>query len=316
MKGIMIQGTSSDVGKSLITTGICRILANEGLRVAPFKSQNMTNLSYVTPDGKEIGIAQGIQAEAAKTPATVMMNPILLKPRSGQRAEIVLFGEVIETLSGRSYRKSFYHKGLAAIRKALDNLEQAFDLVVIEGAGSPVEMNLKDRELVNMKVAEMANVPVVLVADIERGGVFASIVGTLELLEYEERQRVKGIIINMFRGDLTQFSGGIQWIEERTGVPVLGVVPYLENHMIDMEDSLSLQRSSRKNAEEMRATAGILTGDFSDLRDIEMLSKKLPDREAKPLSQLKEQKYNEVAEHLLSHIDWAKLKQIMLEWNQ
>ncbi len=316
MKGIMIQGTSSDVGKSLITTGICRILANEGFRVAPFKSQNMSDLSYVTADGKEIGRAQGIQAEAAKTPATVMMNPILLKPRSGESAVIVLFGEVIKTLSGKSYRKSFYHKGLAAIRKALDNLEQAFDFVVIEGAGSPVEMNLKDRELVNMKVAEMANVPVVLVADIDRGGVFASIVGTLELLEYEERKRVKGIIINMFRGDLSKFSGGIKWIEERTGVPVLGVVPYLENHMIDVEDSFSLQRSSRNNAEEMRDTAVMQSGDVPNFRDIEMLSNKLPAQETKPLSPLKEQKYDEVAEHLLSHIDWAKLKQIMLEWDQ
>ena len=248
MKGIMIQGTASDVGKSLIVTALCRMFANDGVKVVPFKSQNMSNNSYVTKDGKEIGRAQGIQAEAAKIEATVWMNPILLKPRSNQDSEIVYLGKSLKTLSGRGYRDSFYEKGLDVIKKSLEHLSSEYELVVIEGAGSPVEINLKDRELVNMKVAELADVPVILAADIDRGGVFASIVGTLELLEPEERQRVAGIIINKFRGDISLFEDGIHWLEKKTGIPVLGVLPYVENHMIDGEDSLSLnnQFSSRK----------------------------------------------------------------------
>jgi adenosylcobyric acid synthase len=236
----MIQGTSSDVGKSFIVTAICRALANEGLRVAPFKSQNMSNNSYVTIDGNEIGRAQGIQAEAAKIEADVWMNPILLKPRSDQQAEVVLFGKAIKTLSGKGYRDSFYEKGIETIQMALEKLGEEYDALIMEGAGSPVELNLKDRELVNMKVAEMADIPVVLVADIDRGGVFASIVGTLVLLSEEERSRVQGLIINKFRGDLSLFTDGIKWLEEKTGIPVLGVLPYINNHMIDGEDSLSI----------------------------------------------------------------------------
>ncbi|PAV27988.1 cobyric acid synthase CobQ [Virgibacillus profundi] len=241
MKGIMIQGTASDVGKSLITTAICRLFANEGEKVAPFKSQNMSNNSYVTIDGKEIGRAQGIQAEAAKTEAVVWMNPILLKPRSDMQSEIVLFGKTAETLSGKEYREKFYSKGLEAIRSSLDYIDKEFDVVVIEGAGSPAEVNLNDRELVNMKVAELADVPVLLVADIERGGVFANIVGTLELLSPDERKRVQGLIINKFRGDLELFHDGVKWLEDKTGIPVLGVLPYIDNHRIDGEDSLSME---------------------------------------------------------------------------
>jgi adenosylcobyric acid synthase len=248
MKGVMIQGTASDVGKSFIVTALCRILANEGVKVAPFKSQNMSNNSYVTRDGKEIGRAQGIQAEAARLEPTVWMNPILLKPRSDSHSEVVYLGKAIETLSGRGYRDNFYEKGLAVIKRSLHKLQEEFDVVVIEGAGSPVEINLKDRELVNMRVAELADVPVVLVADIDRGGVFASIVGTLDLLEPKERQRVVGVIINKFRGDITLFEDGVLWLEEKTGVPVLGVLPFVEDHMIDGEDSLSIRSQfSRTN---------------------------------------------------------------------
>ncbi|MDQ0273237.1 cobyric acid synthase [Cytobacillus purgationiresistens] len=243
MKGVMVQGTSSDVGKSLIATAICRVLANEGLSVSPFKSQNMSNNSYVTADGKEIGRAQGIQAEAAKTNATVWMNPILLKPRTDASSEVVLFGEATKTLSGRGYRETFYHKGLEAIQTSLAHLGERFEWIVMEGAGSPVEINLKDKELVNMKVAELADIPVILVADIDRGGVFASIIGTLELLSPEERVRVKGLIINKFRGDLSLFDDGLNWLEERCGIPVLGVLPFMDNHMIDGEDSLSIPPS-------------------------------------------------------------------------
>lgn len=248
MRGVMIQGTASDVGKSLIVTALCRMFANDGVKVVPFKSQNMSNNSYVTKDGKEMGRAQGIQAEASKIEATVWMNPILLKPRSNQDSEIVYLGKPLKTLSGRGYRDTFYEKGLDVIRKSLEHLSSEYELVVIEGAGSPVEINLKDRELVNMKVAELADVPVILAADIDRGGVFASIVGTLELLEPEERQRVAGIIINKFRGDISLFEDGIHWLEKKTGIPVLGVLPYVEDHMIDGEDSLSLsnQFANRK----------------------------------------------------------------------
>jgi adenosylcobyric acid synthase len=239
MNGIMIQGTASDVGKSLIVTAFCRLLANEGYAVAPFKSQNMSNNSYVTIEGKEIGRAQGAQAEAARTEASVWMNPILLKPRSDQHAEVIQFGTSYRTLSGKDYRQSYYEMGLESIALALDHLAKTYDVLVMEGAGSPVEVNLKDRELVNMKVAEMADVPVLLVADIDRGGVFASIVGTLELLEKEERARVKGILINKFRGDPALFRDGITWLEERTGIPIVGVLPYV-NHRVEGEDSLSL----------------------------------------------------------------------------
>lgn len=269
MKGIMVQGTSSDVGKSLIATGICRALANEGIPVAPFKSQNMSNNSYVTIDGKEIGRAQGIQAEAAKTPASVWMNPILLKPRSDQQSEIVLLGKAIQTMTGKGYRESFYEKGLEAISSALAKLEKDYEVLVMEGAGSPVEINLKDKELVNMKVAEMADVPVVLVADIDRGGVFASIVGTLELLDDQERARVKGLIINKFRGDLSLFTDGVKWLEEKTGIPVLGVLPYLEGHMIDGEDSLSLPASSVNKEEKLLDIAVLKPPYISNYSDIE-----------------------------------------------
>lgn len=246
MKGIMIQGTSSDVGKSFIVTALCRMFANEGVRVAPFKSQNMSNNSYVTIDGKEIGRAQGIQAEATKSEATVWMNPILLKPRSNQSSEVVYFGKANVTMSGRQYRDQFYQKGIAAIKESLHHLSREYEMIVMEGAGSPAEINLKDRDLANMKAAEIADVPVILVADIDRGGVFASIVGTLELLEPEERARVVGLIINKFRGDVSLFTDGIHWLENKTGIPVLGVLPLIENHMIDGEDSLSIQNRFAK----------------------------------------------------------------------
>ena len=266
MNGIMIQGTASDVGKSLIVTAFCRLLSNEGYAVAPFKSQNMSNNSYVTIEGKEIGRAQGAQAEAARTEASVWMNPILLKPRSDQHAEVIQFGTSYRTLSGKDYRKSYYEMGLESIQLALDHLEEAFDVIVMEGAGSPVEVNLKDRELVNMKVAEMADVSVILVADIDRGGVFASIVGTLELLEPSERKRVKGLIINKFRGDPELFEDGITWLEERTGIPIVGVLPYVQ-HQVEGEDSLSItdRFSSKKGTLDIAAIQLPYLSNYSDM---------------------------------------------------
>lgn len=238
MQGIMVQGTSSDVGKSMICAAFCRLLADQGRKVAPFKSQNMSNNSYVTVLGEEIGRAQGVQAEAAGIVATVDMNPILLKPESDMKSQVVLFGKKLQTMEGMDYRSHFYKQGLAAIDQALLNLSKEFTHVVIEGAGSPAEVNLNDRELVNMAVAERADVPVILVADIERGGVFASIVGTLALMPNPER--VKGLLINKFRGDIQLFEDGIAFLESYTGIPVLGVIPYLPNHGIEQEDSLGV----------------------------------------------------------------------------
>ncbi len=287
MNGIMIQGTGSDVGKSLIATALCRAFSNEGYKVAPFKSQNMCNFSYMTLDGKEIGLAQGIQAEAARTVATKWMNPILLKPCSNQRSKVVLLGELMETISGQSYRDVFYEKGLQTIERSLNQLAKDYELLIMEGAGSPVEINLKDKELVNMKVAEMADVPVILVADIERGGVFASIVGTLELLSPNERARVKGIIINKFRGEYELFADGVSWIEERTDIPVLGVLPYVEDHQISEEDSLSSSNEGGK--------AGTDERDFSP---------SVP-------NEIDDAKYDELAARLLTHLDWQKLNEII-----
>jgi adenosylcobyric acid synthase len=241
MKGMMLQGTSSDVGKSLLATALCRIFARKGYNVAPFKSQNMSNNSYVTTKGDEIGRAQGIQAEAANIEADVVHNPILLKPRSNRTSEVVWLGKATGEVDGWKNREMFYEKGIEVITESLQRLETQVDLLVIEGAGSPVEVNLLEREIVNMKVAELADVPVFLVADIDRGGVFATIVGTLQLLKEKERQRVKGIIINKFYGDVHLFQSGMEWIETNTGVKVVGVIPYLPNIVIDAEDSLSIR---------------------------------------------------------------------------
>jgi adenosylcobyric acid synthase len=241
---IMFQGTHSDAGKSVIATAFCRIFAQSGWKTAPFKSQNMSLNSYVTIDGKEIGRAQGIQAEAAGVAATTDMNPILIKPSREHESQIVVHGKPYKNMQAFAYRTEFFEKGLAIIRESLDVLMNEYDRLVIEGAGSPAEINLNDRELVNMRVARMANAPVVLIGDIERGGVFASLVGTLQLLEKEDRRRIIGVIINKFRGDLALLKPGLDWFEQYTGVPVLGVVPYLEDLHIDAEDSVSLEQMS------------------------------------------------------------------------
>ncbi|TXK89520.1 cobyric acid synthase, partial [Parageobacillus sp. SY1] len=187
---IMFQGTHSDAGKSIIATAFCRIFAQNGWKTAPFKSQNMSLNSYVTVDGKEIGRAQGIQAEAAGVVATTDMNPILIKPSREHESQIVVHGKPYKNMQAFAYRGEFFEKGLAIIRESLDVLMNEYDRLVIEGAGSPAEINLNDRELVNMRIARMANAPVVLIGDIERGGVFASLVGTLQLLDNEDRKRI------------------------------------------------------------------------------------------------------------------------------
>lgn len=243
---LMIQGTQSDAGKSIVATALCRIFMQDGLKTAPFKSQNMALNSYITLDGKEIGRAQGVQAEAAEIIATTDMNPILIKPSNHSEAQIVVHGKPYQNMKALSYRSQFYEYGKSLIQEAYERLAEQYDCVVIEGAGSPAEINLNDRELVNMSVARMANAPVIIVADIDKGGVFASLVGTLQLLTEEDRNRVIGVLINKFRGDLSLLEPGLKWFEEYSGKPVLGVIPYIENLMIDEEDSLNLSNYSRK----------------------------------------------------------------------
>ncbi|RRD65590.1 cobyric acid synthase [Fretibacterium sp. OH1220_COT-178] len=241
MKGIMIQGTSSDAGKSFLVTGLCRLLADRGIRVCPFKSQNMSNNSCVTWDGLEISRAQAVQAEAARLRPEAFMNPILLKPRRDTCSEIVLEGRPFEAPADREYYRTFtMTRGIEAVRRALGHIAGHFDAVVIEGAGSPAEVNLNATEIVNMRVAREADVPVLLVTDVDRGGSLASVVGTLELLG-SDRSRVKGVVFNKFRGDPALFSPAIQWLEARNGVRVAGVMPWVGGASIAGEDSLSLR---------------------------------------------------------------------------
>ncbi|MNZ39413.1 Cobyric acid synthase [compost metagenome] len=237
---LMIQGTASDVGKSVIVTALCRIFLQDGYSVAPFKSQNMALNSYVTIDGREIGHAQGIQAEASGIVATTDMNPILIKPTGEMHSQIVVHGKPHSHLSAVKYREDFLPYAKPLVMEALGRLRDAYDVVVMEGAGSPAEINLKHRDIVNMNLAEWADAPVILVGDIDRGGVFAFLVGTLELLEPSERKRVKGFIINKFRGDISLLKPGLDWLEEKTGIPVFGVLPFVPDLDIEAEDSVVL----------------------------------------------------------------------------
>ncbi|MDR3637205.1 MAG: cobyric acid synthase [Isosphaeraceae bacterium] len=247
-KALMILGTASHVGKSLITAAFCRLLAEEGFRVAPFKAQNMALNSYVTADGGEIGRAQVSQAEAAGIEPTVDMNPILLKPMGGV-SQVVVEGTAIGVMSARDYYGA-KDELWPRVTAAYDRLAREYQYVVLEGAGSPVEINLAEHDLTNLRMARHADAAVVLVADIERGGVFAQIVGTWELLEPEDRERVVGFVINKFRGDATLLDSGLDMIRERTGVPVLGVLPYRQDVQIDQEDSLGIDETASVFEEE------------------------------------------------------------------
>ncbi len=236
---VMLQGTASDVGKSVLVAGLCRIFHQDGLRTAPFKSQNMALNSGITPDGKEMGRAQIFQAEAAGIAPDVRMNPILLKPTSDRQAQVVLMGQVATSMDAVSYHQ-YKPRLREQILAVYQSLAGEYEALVLEGAGSPAEINLRDRDIVNMGMAEMAQCPVILVADIDRGGVFAAIYGTLALLQPQERARVKGVIINKFRGDVALLRSGIEQIEALTGVPVLGVMPWLDVDLED-EDGVALQ---------------------------------------------------------------------------
>ena len=239
----MIQGTMSNAGKSLLAAGLCRIFHQDGYRVAPFKSQNMALNSFITREGLEMGRAQVMQAEAAGIEPSVLMNPILLKPTNDTGSQVIVNGEVLGNMSAREY---FSHKKelIPDIMKAYHALEEQYDIIVIEGAGSPAEINLKADDIVNMGMAKLVDAPVLLVGDIDRGGVFAQLYGTVELLEPDERDRIKGLIINKFRGDKTILDPGVVMLEEKTHIPVVGVAPYLHIEVED-EDSLT-ERFTRK----------------------------------------------------------------------
>lgn len=246
MKAIMVVGTTSHAGKSLITTALCRILSRKGWRVTPFKGQNMALNSYVTATGGEIGHAQAVQAWAAGIAPKVEMNPILLKPQGDTTSQVIIKGRVAGRVSAAEYYEQFYEVGWQAIEESLQRLSEEFDMIVCEGAGSPAEINLKHRDLTNMKVARQLNAPTLLVVDIDRGGAFAHVVGTLQLLDPEERQLIRGIIINKFRGQVSLLQSGIDWLQEYTGIPVVGVIPWMDQ-VFPAEDSLSLFERRARN---------------------------------------------------------------------
>lgn len=243
-KVIMIQGTMSGAGKSLLVTGLLRILKEDGIKAAPFKSQNMALNSFITKDGLEMGRAQAVQAEAAGIEPSVYMNPILLKPTDDIGSQVIVNGEVLGNMPAREYFAYKRHL-IPDILNAYEYLAKKYDVIVIEGAGSPAEINLKENDIVNMGLAEMLQAPVLLAGDIDRGGVFAQLYGTVELLAQKERSYLKGMIINKFRGDETLLYPGIQMLEQKIGIPVIGTVPMMQTD-IEEEDSLSERFEHRK----------------------------------------------------------------------
>ncbi|MBC6297796.1 cobyric acid synthase [Listeria sp. FSL L7-1517] len=253
---IMIQGTASDAGKSVIVAGLCRLFKNRGFRVVPFKSQNMSLNSFITATGEEMGRAQVFQAEAAGVFPDVRMNPVLLKPTNDRQSQVIFMGTILNNMDAVSYH-DFKQTLIPKIQAVYQSLAAENDIIVLEGAGSPAEINLNDRDIVNMGMAKMVDAPVVLVADIDKGGVFASIYGTIMLLKEEERARLKGVIINKFRGDVALLQPGIEMIEALTNVPVIGVIPYADLQL-EEEDSVAL---SGKN----------VTADDSALLDIAVI---------------------------------------------
>lgn len=243
-KVVMIQGTMSGAGKSLIVAGLCRIMKRDGYRVAPFKSQNMALNSFITKDGLEMGRAQVMQAEAAGMEPLVCMNPILLKPTDHTGSQVIVNGRVLGNMSAREYF-SYKRELIPDIRNAFRRLEELADIIVVEGAGSPAEINLRENDIVNMGLAGLVGAPVLLVGDIDRGGVFAQLLGTLLLLSDEERGRVKGLVINKFRGDVSLLDSGIRILEEKGGIPVSGIIPYMDIELED-EDSQTNRFRERK----------------------------------------------------------------------
>ena len=279
MKGIMVQGTSSSVGKSLVATALCRLFYNEGFRVAPFKAQNVTPHFYINKGGEKIAKSQAIQAKAAQTKPSVLMNPTSLTFGTNQ-SEINLLGKSEGKFHGKDHSNSAYETWIKVIQSSLHQLEKQYNLIVAEGAGSPVELNLKAHDVANMKTAELADVPVLLVADINKGGVFASITGTLALLEPEEMKRVEGIIINKFHGDKAQFQDGISLIEQISQIPVLGVLPYIEHNIEEEDDAVLL-------ADDPGANTSSLPSD---------------------------QEIDYLAHQMRQHLDWDRILGIVEQW--
>ena len=269
-KSLMFLGTASNVGKSTLAAGLCRILKQDGYSVAPFKSQNMALNSYITKDGLEMGRAQVTQAEAAGIEPDVRMNPILLKPSGKNRCQVIVNGKVLDNVSSSIYHD--YKEDLALmLKQTYKDLSDEYDVIVLEGAGSCAEINLKDRDIANMGMAEIADAPVVLVADIDRGGVFASIAGTMILLEEKERERVKGVIINKFRGTVELLQSGIDMLEDIIKVPVLGVVPYSDLNIED-EDSVTdrFKKQFKKNDVNIEIIRTPYMSNFTDMHMLEI----------------------------------------------
>ena len=240
----MVQGTTSDAGKSVLVAGICRLLSNRGISVAPFKPQNMALNSAVTVDGGEIGRSQALQAQACRLPPHTDFNPVLLKPSSDTGAQVIIHGHAIQPMEAGAYH-DYKKVAMGAVLVSHQRLNQQYDCIVVEGAGSPAEINLRDNDIANMGFAEAVDCPVIIVADIDRGGVFAHLVGTLDLLSESEQQRVVGFVINRFRGDIKLLESGLEWLEQSTGKPVLAVLPYLTNFYLDAEDAINtLQQQS------------------------------------------------------------------------
>lgn len=246
-KVIMVQGTMSNVGKSFLVAGLCRVFSQDGYKVAPFKSQNMALNSFITEEGLEMGRAQVMQAEAAGIKPSVLMNPILLKPTTDMGSQVIVNGKVVGNMHAMDYFKR-KRDFIPEVLKAYKQLDESYDIIVVEGAGSPAEINLKQEDIVNMGLAKEIKAPVLLVGDIDRGGVFAQLIGTIMLLEEDERALIKGNIINKFRGDINILGKGLDIIEEKSKVPVLGVLPYADIDLDD-EDSLSERLVSKKKSD-------------------------------------------------------------------
>ncbi|WP_299013404.1 cobyric acid synthase [uncultured Photobacterium sp.] len=269
IEALMVQGTTSDAGKSVLTAGLCRVLARTGIKVAPFKSQNMALNSAVTRDGGEIGRAQAVQAQACRVEPTVHMNPVLLKPNTDIGAQVIVQGKALADMDAVGYH-NYKKVVMGPIMESFSVLQQEYQTVIVEGAGSPAEINLRENDVANMGFAEKADIPVIIVADIDRGGVFAHLYGTLALLSESEQARVKGFVINRFRGDIKLLESGLDWLEEKTGKPVLGVLPYLHGLMLEAEDAINVQQVEAVG-EQLNVVIPVLTRvsnhtDFDPLR--------------------------------------------------
>ncbi|WP_068546576.1 cobyric acid synthase [Thalassotalea crassostreae] len=253
---LMVQGTTSDAGKSTLVAAICRVLSRKNVKVAPFKPQNMALNSAVTSDGGEIGRAQAVQAHAANIEPEVDFNPILLKPNSDTGAQVIVHGKALTSMEAQSYH-DYKKVAMQAVLQSHQRLQQRFDYIVVEGAGSPAEINLREGDIANMGFAEEVDCPVILIADIDRGGVFAHLVGTLDLLSESEQKRVIGFVINRFRGDIKLLESGLDWLEQRTNKPVLGVLPYLHGLSIASEDSVDTQQVESSKAAKLKVVVPV-----------------------------------------------------------